>query len=85
MVELVCLQTGEILKVKHYQFLKWPDFGVPEYPQDFLSLLNRVRGDGVLEVTANQGPAVVHCSAGIGRSGSFCLIDSALKLVPIVA
>lgn len=38
-----------------------------------------VRQSGALE--ANVGPAIVHCSAGIGRSGTFCLVDSSLVIV----
>lgn len=39
-----------------------------------------VRGSGSLSLE-NYGPAVVHCSAGIGRSGTFCLVDSCLVMV----
>ena len=38
-----------------------------------------VRESGVLE--SDVGPAIIHCSAGIGRSGTFCLVDSCLILV----
>jgi tyrosine-protein phosphatase non-receptor type 1 len=52
---------------------------VPSSPTAFLEFLRKVRDAGVLEPTV--GPAVVHCSAGIGRSGTFCLVDSCLVLV----
>lgn len=41
--------------------------------------LQSVRKAGVLE--ENVGPAIVHCSAGIGRSGTFCLVDCCLIIV----
>ncbi|XP_023345281.1 tyrosine-protein phosphatase non-receptor type 2 [Eurytemora carolleeae] len=62
--------------VLHYQYTTWPDFGVPTSPDTFLEFLGAVRDSGSLE--QDVGPAIVHCSAGIGRSGSFILVDSCL-------
>lgn len=62
-----------------FHYTTWPDFEVPSSPTAFLDFLKQVRSAGVLE--ADVGPAVVHCSAGIGRSGTFCLVDSCLVLV----
>lgn len=62
-----------------FHYTTWPDFGVPESPSAFLDFLFTVQESGVLN--ANVGPPVVHCSAGIGRSGTFCLVDSCLVLV----
>lgn len=58
---------------------QWPDFGVPSSPIAFLQFLKQVRDSGVLEESV--GPAVIHCSAGIGRSGTFCLVDCCLVLI----
>jgi len=65
----------------HFHYTTWPDFGVPESPTAFLNFLMVVRESGALG--QNVGPPVVHCSAGIGRSGTFCLVDSCLVLVCI--
>ncbi len=62
--------------VQQFHYTTWPDFGAPKSPGDFLDLLQRVRDSGVLD--NDVGPAVVHCSAGIGRSGTFCLVDVCL-------
>ena len=72
-------QTKESREVLHFHYTHWPDFGVPSSPNAFLDFLEVVRGQGVLD--NDVGPAVIHCSAGIGRSGTFCLVDTALILV----
>jgi len=66
-------------QVKQFQYITWPDFNVPRCPDAFLDFLQAVRETGCLEHTAS-GPTVVHCSAGIGRSGTFCLVDSCLVM-----
>jgi len=69
-------RQGESRTVLHFQYTTWPDFGVPTSPDTFLEFLGAVRDSGSLE--PDVGPAVIHCSAGIGRSGSFILVDSCL-------
>jgi len=70
------LNSGESREVYHFHYTDWPDFGVPKTPTPFLRFLRDIRRSGGLDLP--HGPAVVHCSAGIGRSGTFCLIDSCL-------
>lgn len=72
-------QTQETREILHFHYTTWPDFGVPESPASFLNFLFKVRESGCLN--ADHGPVVVHCSAGIGRSGTFCLVDTCLLLV----
>lgn len=75
----VCdLESASSKVVVHFHYFTWPDFGVPTSPVAFLRFLQRVRESGVLE--SPEGPPVVHCSAGIGRSGTFCLVDCALVI-----
>ncbi|KAK2148084.1 hypothetical protein LSH36_517g03002 [Paralvinella palmiformis] len=56
--------------------MNWPDFGVPEEPNDLIAFVitvrRAIRSDGT-------GPIVVHCSAGVGRTGSFIAIDRLLQ------
>lgn len=73
------LQTGESREIYHFHYTTWPDFGVPESPASFLNFLFKVRESGSLG--SEHGPSVVHCSAGIGRSGTFALVDTCLVLV----
>uniref|UniRef100_A0AAV2LZI5 Tyrosine-protein phosphatase non-receptor type n=1 Tax=Knipowitschia caucasica TaxID=637954 RepID=A0AAV2LZI5_KNICA len=78
-LELENLGTGETREILHFHYTTWPDFGVPESPASFLNFLYKVRESGCLN--SDQGPVVVHCSAGIGRSGTFCLVDTCLLLM----
>ncbi|KAL4624356.1 tyrosine-protein phosphatase non-receptor type 1-like [Arapaima gigas] len=80
-LELENLSTQESREVLHFHYTTWPDFGVPESPASFLNFLFRVRESGCLAL--DKGPAVVHCSAGIGRSGTFCLVDTCLLLMSL--
>ncbi|XP_072295419.1 receptor-type tyrosine-protein phosphatase F-like [Eucyclogobius newberryi] len=70
-------KTGSSVKreVRHFQFVAWPDHGVPEYPTLTLGFLRRVRAWRPLDA----GPLVVHCSAGLGRSGCFIALDAMLE------
>ncbi|XP_041868289.1 tyrosine-protein phosphatase non-receptor type 2 isoform X4 [Melanotaenia boesemani] len=78
-LEMQNLNTGEKREIYHFHYTTWPDFGVPESPASFLNFLFKVRESGALGV--DHGPAVVHCSAGIGRSGTFSLVDTCLVLM----
>ena len=71
--------NNEIRTILHFHYTTWPDFGVPQSPEAFYKFLSIVRSSGCLE--PDVGPAVIHCSAGIGRSGTFCLVDSVLLMV----
>ncbi|XP_050525174.1 tyrosine-protein phosphatase non-receptor type 2 isoform X2 [Daktulosphaira vitifoliae] len=70
------LESGDFREILHFHYTDWPDFGVPKTPTPFLRFLRDIRRSGALETS--YGPTVVHCSAGIGRSGTFCLIDICL-------
>ncbi|XP_060520240.1 tyrosine-protein phosphatase non-receptor type 61F isoform X2 [Cylas formicarius] len=78
-LRLTDTESDKSRDILQFHYITWPDFGVPCSPTKFLDFLKRVRTAGVLE--ENVGPAVIHCSAGIGRSGTFCLVDSCLVLI----
>lgn len=63
----------------HYHYTGWPDHGVPQSagPLLLLSYILRTSGNG--GGGGNESPIVVHCSAGIGRSGVFCVVDCASR------
>ncbi|XP_027704241.1 tyrosine-protein phosphatase non-receptor type 9-like [Vombatus ursinus] len=74
-------------QVIHFQFLSWPDYGVPSSADSLIDFLRVVRNQQKMAVR-NLGPRfkghprgppiVVHCSAGIGRTGTFCSLDICL-------
>lgn len=66
---------NEKREVKQFQFTAWPDHGVPDHPTPFLVFLRRVRTMNPLDA----GPMIVHCSAGVGRTGCFVVIDSMVE------
>ncbi|XP_052011174.1 tyrosine-protein phosphatase non-receptor type 2 isoform X3 [Apodemus sylvaticus] len=79
LLQLENINSGETRTISHFHYTTWPDFGVPESPASFLNFLFKVRESGSL--SPNHGPAVIHCSAGIGRSGTFSLVDTCLVLM----
>lgn len=62
-------------EVRQLQFTAWPDHGVPDHPAPFLQFLRRVRNSNPVDA----GPLIVHCSAGVGRTGCFIVIDSMIE------
>lgn len=66
-------------KIFHYHFTAWPDHGVPSDPGCVLNFLHDVNKRQ--EDIPSAGPVVVHCSAGIGRTGTFIVIDMILDQI----
>ncbi|XP_037883994.1 tyrosine-protein phosphatase Lar isoform X4 [Glossina fuscipes] len=66
---------NERREIKQLQFTAWPDHGVPDHPAPFLQFLRRCRA----LTPPDSGPIIVHCSAGVGRTGCYIVIDSMLE------
>uniref|UniRef100_A0AAY4BJY8 Receptor-type tyrosine-protein phosphatase epsilon n=1 Tax=Denticeps clupeoides TaxID=299321 RepID=A0AAY4BJY8_9TELE len=63
--------------VTQLHFTSWPDFGVPFSPIGMLKFLKKVK-----QVNPSYaGPIVVHCSAGVGRTGTFIVIDGMIDMM----
>jgi len=68
------LKEGKSRPVLHLQYIAWPDHGLPTSTTAFLSLI-----DEAYKFNNTHGPLVVHCSAGIGRSGTFCTVHACIE------
>uniref|UniRef100_A0A672PKK0 Receptor-type tyrosine-protein phosphatase C n=1 Tax=Sinocyclocheilus grahami TaxID=75366 RepID=A0A672PKK0_SINGR len=62
-------------EITHIQFISWPDHGVPGDPCLLLKLRRRVNSFK----NFFSGPVVVHCSAGVGRTGTYIGIDAMIE------
>ncbi|KAI4883616.1 hypothetical protein NFI96_000836 [Prochilodus magdalenae] len=69
-------QLGQHRSITHLQYVAWPDHGVPEESSDFLDFVQAMRS----KRTATEA-LLVHCSAGIGRTGVLITMETALILM----
>ncbi|KAK8727855.1 hypothetical protein OTU49_009486 [Cherax quadricarinatus] len=74
---LINTQNQDERHITHMQYLAWPDHGVPDDSTEFLNFVAQVRQarTGMVE------PTIVHCSAGIGRTGVLILMETAQCLI----
>lgn len=70
-------------EITQYHFISWPDHGVPSTPRSVLAFLLSIKAEQtrLRDSTPDMGPMVVHCSAGIGRTGTFIVIDILLDVI----
>ncbi|KAA8594858.1 hypothetical protein FQN60_011993 [Etheostoma spectabile] len=93
-LELYNTQSGERREVCHYLYVSWPDFGVPKSASAMLDFREHVlqRREAAVQSLGSSWtgppggpPVVVHCSAGIGRTGTFCTLDICLSRLEDIA
>lgn len=64
--------------IRQYQYTAWPDHGVPSYPLSLVMMLKDMKQYQKAEHKST--PWVLHCSAGVGRSGTVMVLDSAMEM-----
>ncbi|CAO3642596.1 unnamed protein product [Mucor hiemalis] len=79
--KLIINHQGIERKITHLQYTGWTDFGVPDQPVGILQLVHRADEAARYHQyrVKDIGPMTVHCSAGCGRSGTFCVIDTIIQ------
>jgi protein tyrosine phosphatase len=68
--------SNEEREIVHFQWISWPDYGSPKSTSDFLTLVSMVDAANI-----HRAPITVHCSAGIGRSGTFCCVHAIVNMM----
>lgn len=63
--------------LRHFHYTVWPDHGVPESTQSLIQFVRTVRD--YVDRSPSTGASVVHCSAGVGRTGTFIALDRVLQ------
>ena len=66
---------GEVRTIKHFAYTSWPDHGVPLTTQELLGFRNAIHSS----ITKPDAPQVIHCSAGVGRTGTYIAIDRLMR------
>ncbi|CAB4039601.1 tyrosine- phosphatase non-receptor type 13-like, partial [Paramuricea clavata] len=69
------IQEEQSLNIVHLNFLAWPDHGVPKSACELVEFIKSFRAN------LSVGPSLVHCSAGIGRTGTLLTIDTCMKYI----
>nr|CAG25453.1 putative tyrosine phosphatase protein [Toxoneuron nigriceps polydnavirus] len=76
-------EITELRLIHHYCYQEWPNYSVPTNFECFLNFLNVISEKRKLlcPKTTSCDPIIVHCSAGVGRTGTFCAIMNAIKSI----
>ncbi|KAI9843502.1 MAG: hypothetical protein M1838_002603 [Thelocarpon superellum] len=84
-------------EISQLQYSSWPDFGAPAHPSQVLGLVEQCdavvrsyqspsltstsESGGPSPCPSTQRPVLVHCSAGCGRTGTFCTVDTVIDML----
>lgn len=70
-------RDGASRTVRQFQFIDWPEQGVPKSGEGFIDFIGQVHK--TKEQFGQDGPICVHCSAGVGRTGVFISLSIVLE------
>ncbi|XP_050528950.1 tyrosine-protein phosphatase 10D-like isoform X1 [Daktulosphaira vitifoliae] len=88
--EFMVCRNDQKRVIRHFHFTTWPDFGVPSPPQTLCRFVrafrDRINGGSAgmnpsEQSSQHRWPVIVHCSAGVGRSGTFIALDRVLQSI----
>lgn len=68
------------MEVTQFHFTGWPDHGVPQNGVVLINFIKRVRA---CHAYCDPTPLLIHCSAGVGRTGAFIILDSMLQRMEV--
>lgn len=75
--DITISRLGQSRSITQVHYASWPDFGVPTEPGELLGVIDIC--ENVATSHDERGPTLVHCSAGCGRTGTFCTVDSVIQ------
>lgn len=76
-LQLFHMKEQQTLSLRQFHYLAWPDHGVPYSPDPLLAFRKMLRQ--WMDQTTDGGPPIVHCSAGVGRTGTLIALDVLLR------
>ncbi|XP_069313039.1 receptor-type tyrosine-protein phosphatase H [Eulemur rufifrons] len=76
-LQVLQVEEQKTLSVRQFHYLAWPDHGVPHSPDPLLAFWKMLRW--WLDQAVEGGPPIVHCSAGVGRTGTLIALDVLLR------
>ncbi|XP_050434871.1 tyrosine-protein phosphatase 10D-like isoform X2 [Adelges cooleyi] len=87
--EFMVCRNDQKRVIRHFHFTTWPDFGVPSPPQTLCRFVRAFRDristptgmNAAEQSSQHRWPIIVHCSAGVGRSGTFIALDRVLQSI----
>lgn len=77
MTQVTDARDGSSRTVRQFQFIEWPEQGVPKSGDGFIDFIGQVHK--TKEQFGQDGPITVHCSAGVGRTGVFISMSIVLE------
>lgn len=72
------IEKSKFTQVEQLHYTAWPDHGVPSNPRSIVAFLKEIQRHAPIPRNEDSPPMVVHCSAGVGRTGTLIVLDMAI-------